>query len=619
MSLEIESIFIKTFLIILFFGGSIFVHELGHFMAARRRGLKVERFSIGFGPKLFGWTKDGVEYRVSLLPLGGYVALPQLADLGAVEGNKQKPEEPLPPISYASKVIVSVMGAVFNLIFAFALALILWLVGQPTSEAAQTTTIGYVAPKIYLDPTDLNTAIESPAAEANLLPGDKILAVDGTTVDNFSAINHAIITGSGRDTEGEPKALLKIERQGEIIEVPIFPELVLANATSGDRLRRIGVLPAHSLVVKTIIENSPAEVSGLQTGDRIIEADAQPLYSLNSLIDYLENNKETPLQLTVQRGDQQRIIEVTPQNVPYTKPLGNVEIKSKGLTASFKLQPLYEKRLEGDLSDPRTASTLVVHEINDPSGVLLEQMEIGDTLLSLNNEPVTSLADFTKRTEQAIQRDATLQLYLGSKRSLLDLWSPSAYTIQLKDTIKASITPSEETPLIGFPIEQGTLIVHLNPFEQFNKQIRTTFQVLKSLIHPNSDISIKHLSGPIGIVRAFSHFSEDLRLIIAFTILLNINLAILNLLPIPVLDGGHILFATIAKLRGKALPVKLLSAIQGTFMVVLFFGLFLYVGFFDVSRLIGDNQTEQRLKLQQSLSIDPVFKTTDSDRDAERE
>ena len=75
-------------LVALFFGGSIFVHELGHFLAARRRGLKVERFSIGFGPKVVGWTgKDGVDYRISLIPLGGYVALPQLAEM---EGRLEK-------------------------------------------------------------------------------------------------------------------------------------------------------------------------------------------------------------------------------------------------------------------------------------------------------------------------------------------------------------------------------------------------------------------------------------------------------------------------------------------------------------------------------------------------
>ena len=76
--------------LILFFGGSIFVHELGHYLAAKWRGLKIERFSIGFGPRLFGWkNKAGVDFRVSLLPLGGYVALPQLADMGRLEGDNQ--------------------------------------------------------------------------------------------------------------------------------------------------------------------------------------------------------------------------------------------------------------------------------------------------------------------------------------------------------------------------------------------------------------------------------------------------------------------------------------------------------------------------------------------------
>ena len=112
-------------LLALFFGGSIFVHELGHFLAARKRGLKIERFSIGFGPRLFGWTgKDGVDYRVSIIPLGGYVALPQLADMEGIEGASSEEAEKLPKISYADKMIVSVMGAVFNVIFAFVLALV---------------------------------------------------------------------------------------------------------------------------------------------------------------------------------------------------------------------------------------------------------------------------------------------------------------------------------------------------------------------------------------------------------------------------------------------------------------------------------------------------------------
>ena len=94
-------------LIVLFFNGTIFVHEFGHFLTARRRGVKVERFSIGFGPKIFSWHgQDGVEYRLSWLPLGGYVLLPQLADLQMIEGESAAQLQKLPPVSYTTKMLV---------------------------------------------------------------------------------------------------------------------------------------------------------------------------------------------------------------------------------------------------------------------------------------------------------------------------------------------------------------------------------------------------------------------------------------------------------------------------------------------------------------------------------
>src|SRR5882672_10972273 len=102
------------FLVVVFFGGSIFVHELGHFLAARRRGVHVERFSIGFGPAIWSWRgKDGVEYRIAWFPLGGYVLLPQLADLGPIEGESVADVAKLPPVSYTTKMIVFVAGAAF--------------------------------------------------------------------------------------------------------------------------------------------------------------------------------------------------------------------------------------------------------------------------------------------------------------------------------------------------------------------------------------------------------------------------------------------------------------------------------------------------------------------------
>src|SRR3954470_22666873 len=165
------------FLVVLLFGGSIFVHELGHFLAARSRGAHVERFSIGFGPPI--WSRrgrDGVEYRVSWFPLGGYVLLPQLADLGPIEGQSETDVSKLPPVGYATKMIVFVAGATFNVLFAFLLACVVWAVGQPESSESLSTRIGYITQKLEVSPGE---KVTSPAVKAKLQVGDVIRAIDG--------------------------------------------------------------------------------------------------------------------------------------------------------------------------------------------------------------------------------------------------------------------------------------------------------------------------------------------------------------------------------------------------------------------------------------------------------
>ncbi len=115
-----------------------------------------------------------------------------------------------------------------------------------------------------------------------------------------------------------------------------------------------------------------------------------------------------------------------------------------------------------------------------------------------------------------------------------------------------------------------------------------TIRTLSSLINPQSDIGISKLSGPVGIIRVFHLAAQaDIRLVLWFTILVNINLAIFNLLPIPVLDGGHMMFATIGKLRGRALPTNFILTTQSVFMVLLF-SMILYVTVFDVRRIVRD-------------------------------
>src|SRR5438445_4714331 len=130
--------------VVLLFGAAVFVHEFGHFWMARRRKLKVEAFAIGFGPKIFGWVKDGIDYSWRWIPAGGYVKLPQMMTSDALEGERANPEEKLPPISPWSKILVAFAGPFMNLAFAFFIATVIYFTGLPM--AVNPSIIGYVEP-----------------------------------------------------------------------------------------------------------------------------------------------------------------------------------------------------------------------------------------------------------------------------------------------------------------------------------------------------------------------------------------------------------------------------------------------------------------------------------------
>src|SRR5215472_4322313 len=137
--------FIVVFLeVLLLFNLLIFVHELGHFLAARWRGLKIDRFAIWFGKPIWKTKINGVEYALGTIPAGGYVSLPQMATMETIEGKSDTSRQPLPPISALDKIIVAFAGPLFSFLLALAFAVIVMTVGRPISETETTTTIGYV-------------------------------------------------------------------------------------------------------------------------------------------------------------------------------------------------------------------------------------------------------------------------------------------------------------------------------------------------------------------------------------------------------------------------------------------------------------------------------------------
>ena len=159
--------------VLILFNSIILVHELGHFLAARWRGMVVDRFSIWFGKPLIQKKVGHVVFSLGTIPFGGFVSLPQMAPMEFLEGRVLQNGEPMRPVGALDKIIVSVAGPAFSLGLAFLFATIVWWVGTPTSEAESTTVVGYVEKG-------------SAAAQGGLKPGDKIISVDGHAVDRFT-------------------------------------------------------------------------------------------------------------------------------------------------------------------------------------------------------------------------------------------------------------------------------------------------------------------------------------------------------------------------------------------------------------------------------------------------
>ncbi len=447
-------------MIAIFFGGSIFVHELGHFWVAKKRGVKVDRFSIGFGPAIFKWVgKDGVEYRLSWLPLGGYVALPQLADMSGIEGEASADTKALPSPNYTTRMLVFAAGATMNVLFAFALATIVWKVGVPTNADMQRAKIGYVVPEIELPD---KTKVPSPAASAGIRAGDTILAIDGNAVKTWDEMRQMLFTGAGRTEDGLPQATLTVKRGDETLILSARPVLA-----GDEQMRMLGVSPFETLKVAEIVPDSVAAAMGLKVGDVLRSLDGVALTS------------------------------------------GQLYVG--GLRA-----------------DPAKASELVIERGGAPL-----------TLAVPTREKAKEPAD------------------------------------------------------LGIAFDPEIILIHPTPWKQVTDNVRSTFRTLGSLLNRDSDVGISKLSGPIGIARVFHMTAQlDIRLVLWFTILVNVNLAIFNLLPLPVLDGGHMLFATIGKLRGRALPTNFIHAVQTGFVMVLL-SMMLYVSFFDVRRISRDRAAEK--------------------------
>ncbi len=590
-------------LVAIFFGGSIFVHELGHFLAARKRGLKIERFSIGFGPRLFGWTgKDGVDYRVSIIPLGGYVALPQLAEMEGIEGASSEEAEKLPKISYADKMIVSVMGAVFNVIFAFVIACILWFTGMPVAEGTTSTVVGYVPEQVvtssgHLAELGLGNTVPGPAYQAGLRSGDKVLTIDDNTVSNFNQITEAVLLGNRRDSQGNPTSTFEVEREGKVMEIVIQPALIEINSKSGDKIRIAGLQPRTEVIVAPA-PGSPAERAGLKAGDRVLSIDGQPLNNTVEFRELLRKGGAKPRTLLVERkGGLSIKVVVTPQVNTTVNPVSIIAYGEDKDRHQLVVIPATRDLLTNDEAAAR--DQLMVLGISPEDPALAETLKIGTIIDKVDGRSqivsVRSLEDLEKAGA-------------GAPRDLTVYWKRAdgdAGNLTLRNAQVRRGKPVEHAQ-IGAAFVAKTELAYRNPWETCVGIVKSTFTTLGRLFDRGSDIQVKQLASVISITKTYYNLSEDIRRVLWFTVLINLNLAVLNLLPIPVLDGGHMLIATIQRFTKGVLSNKAVIVLQYTFMVLLL-SLMAYIILHDVRRCSGDSE----LQLKQQLLERHVYKPQD--------
>ncbi len=437
------------------------IHEWGHFAVAKLCGIGVEVFSIGFGPRVIGFKRGETEYRLSLIPLGGYVKITG-QDPEDTEAMTAHPDRAFALKPRWQQVAVVLAGPAMNLLLALVLLPLVFLVGHPEPK------------KMGEPPVVERVVIDSPAAEAGLKAGDRILSVDGRETATWLSLLEELALLGNREV-----APLSFERDGAVRRVEIHAPRDAGAPRSGVVLGIEGALQGETLtLVGGVLPGSPAKKAGIKAGDRILEIDGEMVSEWSQIVDRVQNSEGRSLAMTLARGGETLVISLSPERRD-----------DKGWVIGLGPQV--------------AAGEMIVRQY-------------------------------------------------GLRESLHHGW------------------------------------------KEMKRMTGMTVSVLKRLL--SAQLSVKALSGPLGIAEASGAAAKaGLGSFLYFLAFLSINLGVLNLLPFPVLDGGHVAFMAVEFVIRRPLPPRVKAIIQ-TGAIFLLIALMLVVTVQDMDNLWGFQNLFQTVK-----------------------
>ena len=517
--------YLGPFLLLL--GILVVIHEFGHFAVAKWFNVKVERFSVGFGPSLLRRKVGETEYVLAWLPLGGYVKmLGEAPDEELAEDDRARSFNGQTPLR---RIGIALAGPAMNVVLSVVVLAGMYMAGWPTP----TSQVGSVS-------------AGSPAEAAGLQSGDRVVSVDGEEIWRW-----AELTGAVQASDGGALTLGVERTSGEGVE---RLELVVAPESKDGRLV-LGIEQRRALPVLGVPRaDGPAARAGLQTGDRVVQLDGENVvdwYGFERVLGAASGSLELQIERRLGADTEQARVSIPAQGTePWT-------------LAALGVVPI----------------DFAVDFIEPGSPAKRAGLERGDIPLRFGDEPVESFEGFKARIVSSRGRTLRITVLREGREVQTDL-VPMKRTRPIDGEVTTTWVIGVHGGMLRTEGEMREDVI-LNPVSALWTGAHRTYQITAGTLYGLSQlvtrkIGVENLAGPIGIgeIAADSFAEEGWSSFLWIMCVISVNLAILNLLPIPILDGGQIVFAAVEAVRGGPVGIRAREIAQtvGLSLIVLLMG-----------------------------------------------